>query len=160
MPTQKLQMMINYRMEKGKDFFLELRKFREFTKFLDFSVFLLWLMLGTCSVISEIQEKVNETSSEILEDVLRQVDKLGPEKRKQILKKLIASNLISDSNDNVTKAPNKSQQIVKNPEEGESVQDEVEILDLNEPKMGTYKRKRSKLRRFCALFRVVSCLVF
>lgn len=93
---------------------------------------------------------MNATSSEILEDVLKQLDKLGTEKRNQILKKLKGS--VAHQNDDeatdqhVSSASPKSQKasVTKKPTDSETVQDEVEILDLNEPKMGTYKRKRSE----------------
>lgn len=94
-------------------------------------------------------EKVNpaETSNEILEDVLKQLDKLGSDKRKKILKKLAASNIITDpdiqkSEEAMSTSPKPKTVDAKKSHE---IQDEVEILDLHEPKMGTYKRKRSKL---------------
>lgn len=94
-----------------------------------------------------------ETSSEILEDVLKQLDKLGSDKRKQILNKLAASNLITDpdlknqvqefaASQKSTGAKGKSTASITTTTE--PIQDEVEILDLHEPKLGTYKRKRSK----------------
>lgn len=90
-----------------------------------------------------------ETSNEILDDVLRQLDKLSTDKRKQILNKLAVSNLIADSDiknlDKITSTTPKSKVTsAKQSREAESIQDEVEILDLHEPKLGTYKRKRSK----------------
>lgn len=87
------------------------------------------------------EENANATSSEILEDVLKQLDKLGTEKRNQVLKKLKGS--VAHKNDD--EATDKSQKATKKSTDSETVQDEVEILDLNEPKMGTYKRKRSEL---------------
>lgn len=95
-------------------------------------------------------ENTPETSSEILDDVLKQLDKLSISKRKQILKKLSVSNLITDLNvENTEKTTNISPKLkpmskTKHSPEIEPIQDEVEILDLHEPKMGTYKRKRSK----------------
>lgn len=96
------------------------------------------------------EENVNATSSEILEDVLKQLNKLGTEKRNQILKKLKSS--VADTSDKEvanqkdTNPTSKTQKLsdIKKATDTESVQDEVEILDLHEPKLGTYKRKRSE----------------
>lgn len=70
--------------------------------------------------------------------------KLGTEKRNQILKKLRGS--IANKDDQQESTSPKSQKLTTNKKstDSESDQDEVEILDLNEPKMGTYKRKRSE----------------
>lgn len=107
---------------------------------------------GTVALNKEEDDEIGkktaaETSSEILEDVLRQLDKLGSEKRKHILNKLAVSNVIADSDDkNLDKIRSTTPRVTsaKQSRETESIQDEVEILDLHEPKLGTYKRKRSK----------------
>lgn len=96
------------------------------------------------SVNDDDEENADETSNEILEDVLKQLDKLGTEKRNQILKKLRGSIANKDNKDDQQESTSpKSQKLTTN-KNSESDQDEVEILDLNEPKMGTYKRKRSE----------------
>lgn len=102
------------------------------------------------AILMNDEENVNATSSEILQDVLKQLDKLGTEKRNQILKKLKSS--VANKNDEeeidqqVSSTSEKLQSSIvsKKTSNLESVQDEVEMLDLNEPKMGTYKRKRSE----------------
>lgn len=91
------------------------------------------------------EENANATSSEILDEVLKQLDKLGAEKRSKILKKLNGS-----SNEKVRQKSSispKSEKLaasIKKSADTDS-QDEVEVLDFDEPKLGTYKRKRSKI---------------
>lgn len=110
--------------------------------------FLILLNFRVVSINDE--ENANATSSEILEDVLKQLDKLGTDKRNQILKKLkasVAHNKDSEATDQyVSSTSPKSEKVgaTTKSTDSETVQDEVEILDLNEPKMGTYKRKRSE----------------
>lgn len=97
-------------------------------------------------------EHANVTSSEILADVLEQIGKLGTEKRNIVLNKLKAANLIENNDDIQTdgqKHSSASSKSAGKPHEqqasdAEEIQDEVEILDMDEPKMGIYKRKRSK----------------
>lgn len=102
-----------------------------------------------------------ETSNEILEDVLKQLDKLGTEKRKQILKKLVSSNIIEelemDKSEKILDASSEPTIVDANKSQAtESIQDEVEILDLHEPKMGTYKRKRSKIETKTLYIRTIT----
>lgn len=97
-------------------------------------------------------EHANATSSEILADVLEQLEKLGTEKRNIVLNKLKAANLIANTDDiqtNEKKQSSASPKSAVKPHEqqasdADQIQDEVEILDMDEPKMGIYKRKRSK----------------
>lgn len=95
-------------------------------------------------------EHSKETSSEILADVLKQLKKLGTEKRNIVLDKLKAADLIgNDIEDDYRKPPSSSPKMTDTLNEridldAGTIQDEVEILDLDEPKMGTYQRKRSK----------------
>lgn len=93
---------------------------------------------------------VPETSSEILDDVLKQLDKLSPQSRKKVLDRLTTANLIGADLKTQTQtkqtSPSTTEAHRKNPTDGS--QDEVEILDLHEPKMGSYKKKRSKLNLF------------
>lgn len=98
-------------------------------------------------------EYMNATSSEILEDVLKQLDKLGSEKRNQILKKLkgsLPTKDVNNADDTVSGSaassttPKSDNVISTTRQDTESIQDEVEMLDLHEPKLGTYKRKRSE----------------
>lgn len=94
---------------------------------------------------------VNATSNEILEDVLKQLGKLGSDKRNRILKKLKGSigqavNVEDTTEPSISKKSEKLVSTTK-PTDTESIQDEVEMLDLNEPKLGTYKRKRSMYQK-------------
>lgn len=95
-------------------------------------------------------EHSKETSSEILADVLKQLKKLGTAKRNIVLDKLKAADLIgNDIDDGYRKPSSSSPKMTDTHKErtaldAETIQDEVEILDLDEPKMGTYQRKRSK----------------
>lgn len=90
----------------------------------------------------------NATSSEILADVLEQLKKLGPEKRNIVLDKLKVDGLIKHSDggqkQSSTSIKSTVASHVEKQLESEDNQGEVEILDLDEPKMGTYKRKRSE----------------
>lgn len=97
-------------------------------------------------------EHANETSSEILADVLEQLKKLGTEKRNIVLNRLKAANLIANADGIQTndQKHSTSPKSAGKPHEqkaldAEQIQDEVEILEMDEPKMGTYKRKRSKI---------------
>lgn len=99
------------------------------------------------------EENTNATSSEILAEVLKQLEKLGSEKRNQILKRLKGSLLLTDAAnvDGTTSEKVMSATTLKTVKvaantmlDTELIQDEVEMLDLHEPKMGTYKRKRSE----------------
>lgn len=93
---------------------------------------------------------IPETSSEILDDVLKQLEKLSPEKKKKVLDRLTAANVIG-SDSKLQNAPT-TETHEKRPTEAS--QDEVEILNLHNPKMGIYKMKRSKrpiLRLFSLL---------
>lgn len=85
-----------------------------------------------------------ETSSEILDDVLKQLDKLSLEKRKKVLDRLIAANLIGSDLKTQTKPTSASTTEAHRKKSTEGFQDEIEILNLREPKMGSYKNKRSK----------------
>lgn len=108
------------------------------------------------------EENSNATSSEIFEEVLKQLDKLGAEKRSKILKKLNGS-----SNEKVRQKSSPSPKsekftaAIKKPADTES-QDEVEVLDFDEPKLGTYKRKRSKilLEKTLEMFRALILNLF
>lgn len=71
------------------------------------------------------------------------MDKLSPEKRKKVLDRLTEANVISaDLKTKQSTTETQRKQPTKNS------QDEVEILDMHNPKMGIYKKKRSKLLLF------------
>lgn len=95
-------------------------------------------------------EHSKETSSEILADVLKQLKKLGTDKRTIVLNKLKATDLIGNDIDDDYREPSSSSPKMadtlneRTDLDSETIQDEVEILDMDEPKMGTYQRKRSK----------------
>lgn len=91
-----------------------------------------------------MNDVTNETSSEILEDVLKQLDKLSPGKRKKVLDRLTAANVIGAELKTQTKQITTSTTETHRTKPTEASQDEVEILDLHNPKMGIYKKKRSK----------------
>lgn len=74
----------------------------------------------------EKHEKKNATSAEVMDEMVKKFKGLNSEKRRKILELL--------SEDNPKKAA------VKNGDK--SLEDEVEILDISEQKMGIYKRKR------------------
>lgn len=93
------------------------------------------------SVAAKEEENTNATSDEILEDVMKQLDKLGPKKRNRILQRLKGTTNQLETNTAPTSA---KLTMAKPTSNAESIQDEVEILELHEPKLGTYKRKRSK----------------
>lgn len=83
----------------------------------------------------------NATSTEILDSVLKQLHKLNSEKRRRIL------DILKDDDENTKKVKHPKvfkEKKAKGTSDEKSIEDEVEILDMNEPKMGTYKRKRSK----------------
>lgn len=94
---------------------------------------------------SEAATNTLETSSEILDDILKQLDKLSPEKRKKVLDRLTAANVIGADLKSQTKQTAASTTETHRTKPTEASQDEVEILDLHNPKMGIYKKKRSKL---------------
>lgn len=74
-----------------------------------------------------------ETSSEILEDVLKQLDKLSPDKRKKVLDRLTVANLISSDLMTPTNQTNTSTTVVHDKISTGNATDEVEILDLHKP---------------------------
>lgn len=77
----------------------------------------------------------NVTSSqELLEEVLRKLELLDNGKRSIIL-----STLRKQAKNNKTAPVG-----VEDMKPDQAVDDEVEILDMDEPKMGKYKRKRSE----------------
>lgn len=73
------------------------------------------------------------------------MDKLSPEKRKKVLDRLTAANVIGADLKLQTKQIAASTTETHRAKPTEASQDEVEILDLHNPKMGIYKKKRSKL---------------
>lgn len=88
---------------------------------------------------------IPETSSEILDDVLKQLDKLSPENRKKVLDRLTTANLIGSNSKAQAKQTVASTTEAHREKSTDDSQDEVEILDLHKPKMGSYRKKRSKL---------------
>lgn len=104
--------------------------------------FLIYLITHSSTAGLNSASDTPETSSEILDDVLKQLDKLSPEKRKKVLDRLNAANLIAlkTQTKQISPSTTETQKIST-----EGSQDEVEILDMHEPKMGSYKKKRSKL---------------
>lgn len=126
-------------------------------------------LISNFSVVSVKDDEninANATSSEILEDVLKQLDKLGTDKRNRILKKLKGSLALQGTDVEETTERSTMPKLEKfvsteKVTDTESIQDEVEMLDLHEPKMGSYKRKRSMYRRptFVLLINFVRALV-
>lgn len=90
-------------------------------------------------------ENENATSSEIMDDVLKQLNKLGIERRNRILN-MFKKEETTESGAHKSRPVPKPSNVPGSKETilDASIEDEVEILDLNEPKMGKYKRKRSK----------------
>lgn len=88
---------------------------------------------------SSSSESGPKTSDEIMDDVLKQLKKLNADKKQQILDILKNPSAVEAANANTSKNKRKGP---KN-KATSSLEDEVEILDMSEPKMGTYKRKRS-----------------
>lgn len=85
-----------------------------------------------------------EKSSEILDDVLKQLDKLSPAKKRKVLERLTAANLIDSDLKAPTKQPSTSTAEVYSKKPFRKSQNEAEIPDLREPITDTHKRKRSK----------------
>lgn len=104
------------------------------------------------SSLAGLKLNAPETSSEILDDVLKQLDKLSPEMRKKVLDRLTAANVLSSDLKTHTKLKNEATTETHGTKPTEASLDEVEILDLHHPKMGIYKMKRSK---FALLFLLV-----
>lgn len=117
----------------------------------------------------QVNDNAKRTSSSDLsvEDVLKKINKLNPDKRNQLLNLLrnnattldngdIDSILASGAN-GTTEKPVKKLQNENVRIEG-SIEDEVEILDMDEPKMGKYKRKRSKFALCSAIFSSNYCI--
>lgn len=99
--------------------------------------------------------EANATSSEILEDVLKRLSQLDNNKRNKILNVLNEQSKNTKTNERMQSSLEPSG--TKKPRNGDaSAQDEVEILDMKEEKMGTYKRKRSK----CLSSRSTSSSIF
>lgn len=88
-------------------------------------------------------ESKPETSDEIMNDVLKQLKKLDAGKRRQILDILRNRSTGEDAHSNTDK--NTRKKVPRN-KAGSSLEDEVEILDMSEQKMGIYKRKRSMMK--------------
>lgn len=78
-------------------------------------------------------ESKSKTSDEIMDDVLKQLKLLDANKKRQILE-ILRNNTNPDRSTRKKVPKNKATS---------SLEDEVEILDMSEQKMGTYKRKRS-----------------
>lgn len=70
----------------------------------------------------------NATSTEVFDDMVKKLKSLNSEKRRKIMDMLSGEN--------------RREQQKKSPQPADD-EDEVEILDISEPKMGIYKRKRS-----------------
>lgn len=87
---------------------------------------------------SENSESQSLTSDEIMVDVLKQLKKLDADKKQQIL------DILRNRSDDDKPISNKNtrKKMPKN-KSRTPLEDEVEILDMSEQKMGTYKRKRS-----------------
>ncbi|XP_031641099.1 uncharacterized protein LOC116352550 [Contarinia nasturtii] len=95
------------------------------------------------SILAKEEDNVNATSDEILEDLLKQLDKLGQVKRNRILQRLKGPVPNNDDVKETNTAPTLEKvPTVKPTSDAEPIQDEVEILEMHEPKLGTYKRKR------------------
>lgn len=109
-------------------------------------------------------ESVNATSNEILQDVLRQLNKLEVGKRNKILNELRKHNpdAFNDpqSIDVTTDTTLKSDKLkIKDDTltNDDSIKDDVETVNKNDLKMGTYKRKRSECsaQNFSAISNVI-----
>lgn len=89
--------------------------------------------------VAAVEEKdtKNATSQEILDEVIAKLHLLDSEKRSLILdilrKQHVPSNRTADG-----------KAVVEDMKADSAVDDEVEILEMDEPKLGKYKRKRSK----------------
>lgn len=80
------------------------------------------------------KEEKNSTSQELLDEVLRKLDLLDADKRSRILE--ILKRQHAPANQTGSKG-------IEDMKADQGVDDEVEILDMDEPKLGKYKRKRS-----------------
>lgn len=103
-------------------------------------------------------DNTNSTASDLsVEDVLKKINNLNPDKRNRLMNLLRKNATDNDEIDDVlavvsdedvevkTKKPKTGKKMESSKSKtGESIEDEVEILEIDEPKMGTYKRKRSK----------------
>lgn len=87
-------------------------------------------------VVAEEKDTKNVTSQEILDEIIQKLHLLDSEKRGMILsilkKQHIPANKTADG------------RVVEDMKADSAVDDEVEILEMEEPKLGKYKRKRSK----------------
>lgn len=97
-------------------------------------------MVKADSESSSSSESKSKTSDEIMDNVLKQLKKLDAGKKRRILDILKNRPTGDDTNLNLDK--NARKKATKN-KASSSLEDEVEILDMSEQKMGTYKRKRS-----------------
>lgn len=91
-------------------------------------------MLTADSDDSSVESKP-KTSTEIMDDILKQLKMLDADKKRQIW------NVLMEDSKPIYKTNTSS--ILPEIKVSSSIEDEVEILDLSERKMGTYKRKRS-----------------
>lgn len=89
---------------------------------------------------SSSSESELKTSDEIMDHILKQMKRLNAGKKRQILEILKNRPTGDDANLNAGMGTRK-----KTPRNkaSSSLEDEVEILDMSDQKMGTYKRKRS-----------------
>lgn len=85
-----------------------------------------------------------ETSSEILDDVLKQLDKLSPDKRQKVLDRLNAANLIGSDLKTPAKQMSVSTTVARTEKTTEIAHDEADVSDLHTPKMSTPNNKRGK----------------
>lgn len=83
------------------------------------------------------KEEKNSTSQELLDEVLRKLDLLDADKRSRILE--ILKRQHAPANQTGSKGAG-----IEDMKPDQGVDDEVEILDMDEPKLGKYKRKRSR----------------
>lgn len=86
-------------------------------------------------------ESKTKTSDEIMNDVLKLLKKLDADKKRQIMEILRNRSKAEDGID--TNPDRNTRKKVPKNKAASSLEDEVEILDMSEQKMGTYKRKRS-----------------
>lgn len=92
---------------------------------------------STPQVLAEEKDAKNATSQEILDEVIRKLHLLDTDKRRLIL------NMLKKPHTSVN-GTNNEKLILEDMKTDLAVDDEVETLDMDEPKLGKYKRKRSK----------------
>lgn len=87
-------------------------------------------------------------SSEILDDVLKRLDKLGLDKRKKVLDRLIAANVFDSEPKKNRKQTIPPATKFDSEKSSQATTNEAAILNWHESKGGTYERERSEYKNF------------